>query len=45
MVRIWSLVFDTPMLKILAIYVDFEGVKKIHVLFVLIGTLEDAGGS
>ena len=29
---IWSLVFDTPMIRILALYLDFEGAKNIHVL-------------
>ena len=29
---IWSLVFDTPMIKILALYLDFEHAKNIHVL-------------
>ena len=32
---IWSLVFDTPMLRILAFYLEFEGAKNIHVLKVL----------
>ena len=29
---IWSLVFDILMLRILALYLDFEGAKNIHVL-------------
>ena len=29
---IWSLVFDTPMFQILALYLDLEGAKNIHVL-------------
>ena len=29
---IWSLVFNTPMFQILALYLDFEGAKNIHVL-------------
>ena len=29
---IWSLVFDTPICQILALYLDFEGAKNIHVL-------------
>ena len=33
---IWSLVFDKPMIQILAIYLEFEGAKNIHVLQVLI---------
>ena len=33
---IWSLVFDTPMFQILALYLDFEGAKNIHVLYVFI---------
>ena len=32
LIWIWSLVFDTPMLWILALYLDFESVKNIHVL-------------
>ena len=30
------MVFDTPMLQILAFYLDFESAKNIHVLYVLI---------
>ena len=30
-IYIWSLVFDTPMVQILALYLDFEGAKNIHV--------------
>merc|ERR1711954_80445 len=33
---IWSLVFDIPMIRILALYLDFEGAKIIYVLEVLI---------
>merc|ERR1711954_508930 len=33
---IWSLVFDTTMIQIPALYLDFEGAKNIHVLEVLI---------
>ena len=33
---IWSLVFDTTMIQILALYLDFEGEKIIHVVEVLI---------
>ena len=33
---IWSLVLDTPMIQNLALYLDFEGAKNIHVLKVLV---------
>ena len=36
LIRIWSLVFDTTMIQILALYLNFEGAKNIHVLQVLI---------
>ena len=36
LIWIWSLVFNTPMIKIFALYLDFEGTKKIYVLLVLI---------
>ena len=32
LIWIWSLVFDTQIFKILALYLDFEGAKNIHVL-------------
>ena len=32
LILIWSLVFDTTMIQILALYLDFEGAKNIHVL-------------
>ena len=32
LIWIWSLAFDTPMIRILALYLDFEGAKNIHVL-------------
>ena len=32
LIRIWSLVFASPMIQILALYLDFEGAKNIHVL-------------
>ena len=32
LVWIWSLDFDTLMIWILALYLDFEGAKNIHVL-------------
>ena len=31
----WSLVFDTPMIQILALYLDFAGEKSIHVLIMI----------
>ena len=31
LIWIWSLVFDTLMIQILALYLDFEGAKNIHV--------------
>ena len=33
---IWSLIFDRPMFWIVALYLDLEGAKNIHVLKVLI---------
>ena len=36
LIWIWSLVFDIPMIRILALYLDFEGAKNIHILEVLI---------
>ena len=36
LIWIWSLVFYTTMIRILALYLDFEGAKNIHVLQVLI---------
>ena len=35
-IYIGSLVFDTLIFQILAFYLDFEGAKNIHVLYVLI---------
>ena len=35
-IQIWSLVFDIPITRILALYLDFEGAKNIHVLKALI---------
>ena len=32
LIWIWSIVVDTPMFQILALYLDFEGAKNIHVL-------------
>ena len=32
LIWIWSLVFDTLIFQILALYLDFEGAKNIHVL-------------
>ena len=41
LIMIWvlSLVFDTTMTQILALYLDFEGAKDIHVVEVLIWCL------
>ena len=36
MIWIWSVVFDIPMIQILALYLDFKGAKNINVLLVLI---------
>ena len=36
LIWIWSVVFDAPMIQILALYIDFEAAKNIHVLEVLI---------
>ena len=36
LILIWSLVFDISMIQILALYLDFEGAKNIHVLLVII---------
>ena len=36
----WSLVFDTPLIQIVALYLDFEGAKNIIVLKVLIWGFE-----
>ena len=33
--NIWSIVFGTPKIQILALYLDFEDAKNIHVLQVL----------
>ena len=46
-ILIWirALVFVSPMFLILALYLDFEGAKNIHVLEVLIWGSKDAGGS
>ena len=30
LIGIWSLVFDTPMIRIVALYLDSEGAKNIH---------------
>ena len=32
LIWIWSVVFDNPMIPILALYLDFEGAKNIDVL-------------
>ena len=39
LIWIWSLVFDIPMIRILALYLDLK-VKNIHVLSVLIWSFE-----
>ena len=36
LIQIWSMVFDTPRIQILALYLDLEGAKNIHALQVLI---------
>ena len=36
LIWIWWLVYDTPMIQILALYLDFEDEKKIYVLLVMI---------
>ena len=36
LIWIWSLVFDTPLIQILEIYVDLKGAKNTHILKVLI---------
>ena len=36
LIEIWSLVFDTPILQILALYLDFEGAENIYVHLVII---------
>ena len=36
LIRIWSVVFDMPMIKVLALYLNFEDAKNIHALQVLI---------
>ena len=40
LIWIWSLNFNTPMVQILALYLDFEDAKNIHVLEVLIWGFE-----
>ena len=42
---IWSLVFDTPLIEILATYLDFEVAKNIVSFKSLFGALWDAGDS
>ena len=36
LIQIWSLVFDAPTFKILAIYLDFEGARNLYFLLFLI---------
>merc|ERR1711954_442667 len=45
LILIWilSLVFDTPMITILALYLDFEGAENTHISRVLICSFEVAG--
>ena len=46
LIQIWSLVYGSPTIKILAVYIDFEGTKNIHVIWVLIlGALDDTADS
>ena len=45
LIWIWTLVFDTPMIRISALYLDFEGAKKAMYLKPSFEALEDAGGS
>ena len=35
LIWIWSLVFGTPMILILALYLDLEGTKNVDLLLVL----------
>ena len=44
MIWIWTLVFGSPIFQILALYLDFEGAKNIHVLEVLIWYLRGRWG-
>ena len=46
LILIWimSLVFDTPMFQILALYINIEGAKNIHVIWVLTCGLWGHGG-
>ena len=44
LIWIWSLAFGTPMIQILAFYLDFEGAKNIVSFKLSFGALEDAGG-
>ena len=39
MISTWPLIFDTPMLRIVAVCIDFEVAKSIYVLYVLIRAL------
>ena len=40
-ILILLLVFDIPIIQILALYLDFEGAKNIHILYSLFRNLED----
>ena len=44
LIWIWSLVFDTPMLQISGLYLEFEGEGRSMSFKYSFGTLEDAGG-
>ena len=44
LIWIMSLVFDTPMFQILALYINIEGAKNIHVIWVLTCGLGGHGG-
>ena len=39
MILTWPPIFDTPMLRIVAVCIDFEVAKSIYVLYVLIRAL------
>ena len=45
MMWIMSFTYDTPILLILVLYLDFEGEKNIHAVLVQIRDLENAGCS
>ena len=45
LIWIWSLVFETTMIQIMTLYLDFEGANNIHVILVLTRALDNAGSS